>query len=80
MRVGVVVHCAECGRMKKPIGRSAPLGASQCDDDCSGYGQRPYPGSLWPGESEADFGYPVGNNGTTEASPDVERITTEPKD
>jgi hypothetical protein len=62
-KIGVRVRCAVCDDVKKPIGRSAPLGTSYCDDDCPGYHQPPYPGSLWPGESEADFGYPVGNDG-----------------
>lgn len=66
-RVGVIVRCTVCGQNKKPIGRSGPLMASYCDDDCRGYHQNPKPGSLWPGESEADFGYPVGSDGTTDA-------------
>lgn len=68
-RVGVMVRCSVCGDVKKPIGRSGPLGASYCDDDCGGYRLQPYPGSLWWGESEADFGYPVGVHGTTDAPP-----------
>lgn len=36
-RVGVIVRCAVCGRSKKPIGRSGPLEASYCDEDCTGY-------------------------------------------
>jgi hypothetical protein len=67
-RVGVRVRCGECGRTKKPIGRSEPLGVSYCNDECHGYRNNPRPGSLWPGESEADFGYPVGADGTTDAS------------
>lgn len=66
MRVGVVVRCAVCGDMKKPVGRSAPIGASYCDDECRGYRLEPYPGSLWPGESEADFGYAINDHGTVE--------------
>lgn len=66
-RMGVMVHCATCGLMKKPIGRSPPLGASYCDDECRGYRMVPYPGSLWPGESEAEFGYTVGADGTADA-------------
>lgn len=66
-RVGVVVRCKTCCAVKKPVGRSGPLGASYCDDECSGYRQPPYPGSLWPGESEAEFGYVVGPEGTTDA-------------
>ena len=65
-RVGVLVRCAVCDDMKKPIGRSGPVGAHYCDDGCPGYRQEPRPGSLWPGESEADFGYPVSTDGTAE--------------
>jgi hypothetical protein len=64
MRVGIAVVCALCGRMKQPIGRSAPMGAHYCTDTCQGYRQPPLPGSLWPRESEKDFGYPVGDDGT----------------
>ena len=66
-RVGVRVRCAVCGDVKKPIGRYGPLGASYCDEDCAGYRQQPWPGSLWPGESEAEFGYPTSADGTTDA-------------
>lgn len=66
-RIGVVVECAVCGRMKKPIGRSQPLGALYCADECDGYRLAPFAGSLWPGESEATFGFSVGVDGTTDA-------------
>jgi hypothetical protein len=33
-------------------------------DACVGYSQDPQVGDLWPGETEADFGYPIGPNGT----------------
>jgi hypothetical protein len=66
-RVGIAVQCTECGGPKKPRGRSAPLGTCYCDEDCTGYYKDPKPGSLWPGESEADFGYPVGPEATEEA-------------
>lgn len=69
IRVGVVVTCAVCGDMKKPVGRSAPLGASYCDDGCPGYRQPPYPGSLWPRETSAEFGYPCGTDGTVVQEP-----------
>jgi hypothetical protein len=29
-----------------------------CDNDCEGYYAEPLPGCLWPGETDADFGYP----------------------
>lgn len=62
---GITVYCATCGQRKKPIGRSAALAIanSLCDSDCAGYYDAPKPGSLWPGETEAEFGYPVGNDG-----------------
>lgn len=70
-RVGVIVTCAVCHNMKKPIGRSAPFEAYYCEDECPGYRQQPYPGSLWPGERASEFGYPVGDDGTkpVEADP-----------
>jgi len=70
MKVGVQITCVMCGDMKKPVGRSGPLGASYCDDDCAGYRQPPYVGTLWPGETEADFGYAIGAHGWEER-PDV---------
>ena len=66
MRRGIVVRCAYCGGMKKPIGRSAPLESSYCNDTCPGYHNAPLPGSLWPGETEEDFGYPIGPHGVEE--------------
>ena len=66
-KVGVAVECAVCGFQKKPVGRSAPFESYHCESECRGYWQDPQPGSLWPGESEADFGYPVQNAGTTAA-------------
>jgi hypothetical protein len=66
-KVGVAVECAVCGRRKQPVGRDAPMGWYGCTFECSGYRQEPYPGSLWPGESEADFGYYVNDRGTTAA-------------
>ena len=66
MRVGIVVRCSVCGSTKKPIGRSASLGAAGCDDECPGYRLAPFVGSLWPGETAEDFGYPVSDDGTIE--------------
>ena len=62
---GVAVECAVCGHRKSPVGRSVPFGMYMCDDDCAGYRIEPWPGSLWPGESEAEFGYSVSDDGTT---------------
>lgn len=71
MKVGVTVLCTVCGHSKKPIGRSGPLGAYYCErDTCQGYDKEPFPGSLWPGETEEEFGYPVSAHGTKEASHD----------
>ena len=64
-KVGVAVECDVCGHRKAPIGRSVPLGMYLCDHECTGYEREPKPGSLWPGESEAEFGYPVADVGTT---------------
>lgn len=63
-KVGIRVKCLVCGQQKKPIGRAGSLNASYCDDDCEGYRQPPYVGSLWPGETDADFGYPVNDDWT----------------
>lgn len=65
-KVGVAVECATCGLRKKPVGRSIPaptVGTYCCPRRCEGYSEEPCPGSLFPGESEADFGYPVGEDG-----------------
>ena len=66
--IGIRVECAVCGYMKKPIGRSGPLGAMYCDEDCQGYRQAPFVGSLWPGETSEQFGYPVSTDGTREVN------------
>ena len=67
-KVGVAVECAVCHRRKKPIGRDS-RDNGLCDGECEGYRQEPKPGSLWPGESEADFGYPVCDCCGVEAKP-----------
>ena len=62
--VGQAVTCSVCGLRKEPIGRSAPgpMAGSLCDHECSGYSLEPAIGSLWPGESRAEFGYPKGRD------------------
>ena len=66
---GVAVRCTTCGLTKKPVGRSAPIVMYYCEEGrCHDYRKAPRPGSLWPGETEVDFGYSVGGDGTTEAS------------
>ena len=64
MRIGISVTCAVCSNRKKPIGRSAPISWYGCDQECPGYREAPYPGSLWPGETDEEFGYPVSDDGT----------------
>jgi hypothetical protein len=65
-KIGIAVYCGTCGQRKAPIGRSVPFAMSMCERECPGYEQEPKPGSLWPQESEEDFGYPVfSNDGTT---------------
>ena len=64
---GIAVECQVCGVIKAPIGRALPAGLYRCQpSECEGYDEPPFPGSLWPGESEAEFGYPVGVVGTKE--------------
>lgn len=66
MKVGIAVTCKHCGLRKKPRGRAAALemANSLCDDDCDGYDLHPYPGDLWPGETEEEFGFPISANAT----------------
>ena len=66
LKIGVRCRCSVCGNTKKPVGRSAPMDSYYCDNDCEGYLGLPYPGSLWPGESEADFGYHVSTTSTNQ--------------
>ena len=68
MKVGIAVDCTVCGLRKKPIGRSVPLwmARSLCDWPCPGYYEAPLSGSLFPGETEEEFGYYVGPHGVKE--------------
>jgi hypothetical protein len=53
--------------MKQPVGRSAGIGLTYCrSDDCEGYWERPLPGSLWPEETEVEFGFQISDEGTKE--------------
>lgn len=74
-KFGVRVQCIICRRTKAPVGRSVPipLANSMCDIECPGHGLAPRVGSLWPDESEADFGHPVGTVGTRIEKPYQER-------
>ncbi len=62
-KVGIAVTCTICHQTKQPRGRSAPLEAYLCNTDCPGFDQPPVSGDLWPGESEADFGFHVRDEG-----------------
>ena len=62
--VGVYVKCKTCGRQKQPVGRGTYT--NLCDAGCPGYRKDPKPGSLWPGESETQYGHTAGNDGITE--------------
>jgi hypothetical protein len=46
------------------------MGRLMCNFECSGYYEEPKVGDLWPGETEEEFGYPVGSDGTREAVPE----------
>ena len=62
-KVGARLSCTVCLMQKKPIGRSAPIVGHYCDHECDGYYRHPLAGSLWPGESEFEFGFAVGEQG-----------------
>lgn len=71
MKIGIAVECGTCHRTKAPRGRSIPgeIYESYCNRDmCPDYWTEPKPGDLFPGESEEDFGYPIGSNATREAN------------
>lgn len=61
-KVGIGVTCTVCGGVKDPVGRS--LMFSGCNRDCKGYRYDPKPGDLFPGETDADFGYPSCSHAT----------------
>ncbi len=56
-RIGIRVVCEKCGAAKQPHGRSAPMDSMYCDGSCPGYELAPFPGCLWWGETDANFGY-----------------------
>lgn len=62
-KIGSCVYCRVCHCMKAPRGRSVPYQAHYCTRECSGWDLDPRVGDLWPGESEADFGYPCSDVG-----------------
>lgn len=68
MKVGISVDCQVCKMRKAPRGRSVPdaLANGMCDRDCPGYYLEPLSGDLWLGETEEDFGYPIGPDGWVE--------------
>lgn len=64
-KVGIIAECVVCYRPKAPRGRSSPIGSYYCESQiCSGWAAHPFPGDLWPGETDADFGYPCSDNAT----------------
>ena len=69
-KVGIAVRCVTCGMTKAPRRRSVPFGSFLCESACTGFNEDPQPGDLWPGETDADFGYPCSDNATrpTEAN------------
>lgn len=78
MKIGVKVTCPECGNPKKPVGRDEPPGGHMflcVVDVCNGWWKPPYPGSLWPGEKEFDFGFPISEHGVREEKT-IEREVT----
>ena len=66
MRIGIAVVCTICHQMKAPHGRSVPMGASYCTEECEGYELDPHVGCLWPRETSKDFGYQHCDKGTVE--------------
>ena len=68
MKKGIAVTCTVCGLRKKPHGRSAPVESHYCDQQCPGYQHEPTPGCLWPGETQAQFKYPICSNATEEVA------------
>jgi len=54
---------------------SKPHGMPLCDDYCTWFWGPPLQGCLWPGETEAEFGYPVCANATKEAADGDHRDT-----
>lgn len=66
-KIGICIYCQECGKLKQPWGRSVPISTANIycyHDNCEGWDKEPLSGSLFPGESEYDFGYPCSDNGT----------------
>ncbi len=57
---GRLPYCSVCGKSKKPMGRSAPLEMSLCDNDCQGYRKDPQATCRWPGELTCGPGCPWG--------------------
>lgn len=73
MKVGITVFCEVCGLPKAPRGRSVPMGSVMCDHECEGYDKPPFVGPLHVGETESDYGYPVGPHGWEEKKNDQTR-------
>ena len=63
-KVGIAIRCTTCGMTKAPRGRSVPFGSFLCESDCKGFREEPFPGDLWPGETDMDFGFACSDNAT----------------
>ena len=65
---GVAVECAVCGHRKSPRGPVCSRLACTCAMTTAQATRtsEPWPATaVWPGESEAEFGYSVADDGTT---------------
>lgn len=70
-KVGIFVRCSICGHDKAPHGRSVSMHRHYCEarsfdgtHGCVGYASAPLAGCLFPGETDAEFGYPCCDAGT----------------
>lgn len=87
-KIGVEVICRVCRHMKAPRGRSTSPLQAYClqpwpdgSDGCSGYEMDPQVGSLWPGETDEEFGFPCNDLGTRPLTPEeIERLRKEQAD
>ena len=76
MKIGISVKCAVCGKTKAPRGRSLSPHSSESychtgyspETECAGYRADPFPGDLFPGETENDVGYQCSDYATRLAS------------
>ena len=67
VRVGIAVACTVCGQRKAPTRTVGPTRHVSVRSRLSRVSTGPLSaGSLWPGETSDEFGYPVGPDGTVE--------------